>query len=76
MVITPELIEKLDTLDNIKCSKVIAYFVSKEECRKQICQKMVFGKFMQRDNEATKCSICYDSTEIKTPCGHIICISC
>ena len=81
--ITLELIEKfiriiLDTLDNIKFSKIKGMFVSKEYCRKQICQKMVFGKFMKSENEdeSNKCSVCFDSTETRTHCGHTLCFPC
>ena len=81
--ITLEIIETfikimLDTLDNLKFSKLKGKFVSKEQCRKLICQKMAFGKFMQNENvdEENKCSVCFDSTETRTHCGHTVCFPC
>ena len=57
-------------------SKYHGNFVSKDKCSKQICQKIVFGKFMKNESEDNICSVCLDSTKTKTPCGHTLCIPC
>ena len=79
--ITPEIIKKfieviLEKLDTLKFSKKHGQFINKDQCRKQICQKIVFGKFMDTENPDNKCSVCFDHTDTKTPCGHTLCIPC
>jgi len=80
--ITPEIIQSfvnviLNTLETLKFSKVEGCFMLKSVCRKIICQKMVFGKFMENENkDDSKCSVCFDYTKTKTPCNHVLCIPC
>ena len=38
-------------------SKYHGNFVSKDQCRKQICQQIVFGKFMTNESEDNICSV-------------------
>ena len=54
--ISPEIIQSfvnviLNTLDTLEFSKVEGRFILKSVCKKQICQKMVFGKFMENENK-------------------------
>ena len=39
---------------------------------------MVFGKFLQieNDNQANKCSVCFESNETRTPCSYTIWFHC
>jgi hypothetical protein len=73
---TPEEIAKAiikmrDTLDELYYFKPLGKYILKDDKGEVLIFK-VFKKFLQVDG----CSICFEDTNVKTPCRHYCCHKC
>jgi len=76
--ITVEIIKKIiqkiyEMLDTLIFDKITGQLVERHVLELNNAKKQAFKKFIKIDDD---CSVCLEPTQEKTPCNHILCMSC